>query len=561
MSVPYPPHRLALLQRKAPGTLLIHEIYKSLQGESTFAGLPCVFVRTAVCGQRCVWCFVPETPILMADWSWRQLADLQIGDEVMGFAQPGPRTQKRLVTAQITHLGTRQAPTVRVNGQLRCTEDHKFWLTGEDQHGRHNVHNGWREVSRAVGQQVSFLTEPRGRDQSLYERGWLAGMADGDGTFWTLKHRRGYRRFRLALKDVALLKQTACFAERAGFPLRSGVHFHAGFSSPERMSCLWLTKDKDAIALEALLSHDVDHPDWHWGYLGGILDAEGSLSGRIFRIAQSRTVNPRVWTRIGQCLDALGLKYTVERSGFYLHRRHGQIWSILSNARPAKESIRRFGRWANPRSTRVIEQVESTGHVETVVTLSTSTGNFVAAGYLVKNCDTPHAFTEGEEMSPDEVLRRVRELDCPLVEVTGGEPLLQPEIFPLMTALADAEMTVLLETSGAEDVSRVDRRVHIIMDLKCPDSGECERNLYENLDRLKAADQVKFVIASRRDFDWTVETVRRHRLDERFVVLLSAVFDRVPLADLAAWLLDSGLNVRMQIQMHKYIWDPKARGV
>src|SRR5262245_18642992 len=176
-------------------------------------------------------------------------------------------------------------------------------------------------------------------------------------------------------------------------------------------------------------------------------------------------------------------------------------------------------------------------------------------------CYTPHACHEGEELSTEVVFRRVRELNCPLVEVTGGEPLLQPEVLPLMAGLADAGHTVLLETSGAEDVSRVDRRVHIIMDLKCPDSGECERNRYDNLDHLKPTDQIKFVIASRRDFDWTVETIRRRRLDERFVVLLSAVFGRVALADLAAWLLDSRLNVRMQLQMHKYIWDPQARGV
>ncbi|HJZ92126.1 MAG TPA: radical SAM protein [Gemmataceae bacterium] len=176
-------------------------------------------------------------------------------------------------------------------------------------------------------------------------------------------------------------------------------------------------------------------------------------------------------------------------------------------------------------------------------------------------CDTPHAFNEGEELSPEEVLQKVRDLECPLVEVTGGEPLLQPEILPLMADLADAGHSVLLETSGAENVSRVDPRVHIIMDLKCPDSGECERNRYENLDHLKPTDQIKFVIASRRDFDWTVETIRRHRLDERFVVLLSVVFGRVMLGDLAAWLLHSRLNVRMQLQMHKYIWDPKARGV
>ena len=182
-------------------------------------------------------------------------------------------------------------------------------------------------------------------------------------------------------------------------------------------------------------------------------------------------------------------------------------------------------------------------------------------GQRCSYCDTPHAFTEGTEMSVAEVLRRVMELDCPLVELTGGEPLLQPETRPLMAALADAGHTVLLETGGAEDVSDVDRRVHIIMDLKCPESGECERNRWSNLDHLKPTDQIKFVIASRRDFDWTADTVRTHRLDERFTVLVSAVFGRVPLADLAAWLLESGLNIRMQLQMHKFIWDPKARGV
>ncbi len=176
-------------------------------------------------------------------------------------------------------------------------------------------------------------------------------------------------------------------------------------------------------------------------------------------------------------------------------------------------------------------------------------------------CDTPHAFAEGEPMTAEQVLAKIQEFDCPLVEITGGEPLLQAEVHPLMTALADIGKTVLLETSGAEDVSRVDRRVHIVMDLKCPDSGECERNRFDNLEHLKPTDEIKFVIASRRDFDWTVEAVRQHNLDQRFIVLLSAVFEAVTLAELAQWLLDTGLNIRMQLQMHKYIWDPKARGV
>jgi 7-carboxy-7-deazaguanine synthase len=176
-------------------------------------------------------------------------------------------------------------------------------------------------------------------------------------------------------------------------------------------------------------------------------------------------------------------------------------------------------------------------------------------------CDTPHAFTEGHPMSPEAVLGEVERLDCPLVEFTGGEPLLQPEVLPLMAAVADLGRTVLLETSGAHDVRPVDRRVHVIMDLKCPDSGECERNHWPNLDALKPADQIKFVIASRRDFDWTAATVRDHGLDRRFTVLLGAVFGRVLPIELAEWLLASGLNVRMQLQMHKYIWDPQARGV
>jgi 7-carboxy-7-deazaguanine synthase len=176
-------------------------------------------------------------------------------------------------------------------------------------------------------------------------------------------------------------------------------------------------------------------------------------------------------------------------------------------------------------------------------------------------CDTPHAFTQGTARPPAEILQQVQSYHCPLVEITGGEPLLQEEVFGLMVELADQGITVLVETSGAHDVNRVDPRVHIIMDLKCPDSGECEGNRWANLDVLKSTDQIKFVLASRRDFDWAVDTIRTHNLDRRFTVLLSPVFGAVEPLQLAEWLLASGLNVRMQLQLHKYIWDPQARGV
>jgi 7-carboxy-7-deazaguanine synthase len=176
-------------------------------------------------------------------------------------------------------------------------------------------------------------------------------------------------------------------------------------------------------------------------------------------------------------------------------------------------------------------------------------------------CDTPHAFAHGERMSRPEVLVKVLAWNTPLVEFTGGEPLLQPDVLPLMSDLCDAGKTVLIETSGAHPVGGIDRRVQIIMDLKCPDSGECERNYWPNLEQLKPTDQIKFVIASSRDWNWAAETIRQHKLDQKFAVLVSGVFGGITPIELANWVLESGLNIRMQLQMHKYIWDPKARGV
>jgi 7-carboxy-7-deazaguanine synthase len=184
-------------------------------------------------------------------------------------------------------------------------------------------------------------------------------------------------------------------------------------------------------------------------------------------------------------------------------------------------------------------------------------------------CDTPHAFTQGKPLAVDQVLDQVMEYHCSLVEITGGEPLLQMEVFPLMSRLADRGLTVLLETSGAHDLGPVDPRVHIIMDLKCPDSGESASNRWPNLDLLKPTDEIKFVVASRRDFDWTIQAIRDYDLDRRFTLLLSPVFSLPPNnpgpaiqpSELAQWLLESGLQARLQLQLHKLIWDPQARGV
>jgi 7-carboxy-7-deazaguanine synthase len=177
-------------------------------------------------------------------------------------------------------------------------------------------------------------------------------------------------------------------------------------------------------------------------------------------------------------------------------------------------------------------------------------------------CDTPQAFYGGTRMARKDVLDQALALGTPLVELTGGEPLLQPGVFPLMSELCDAGKTVLVETSGEADVSRVDPRVHKIMDLKAPGSGESHRNRWSNLDHVRASDEIKFVLASRQDYEWARATVRDRALPSRTPnILLSTVFGKLAARDVVAWVLEDKLPVRVQLQMHKYIWSPDAQGV
>lgn len=177
-------------------------------------------------------------------------------------------------------------------------------------------------------------------------------------------------------------------------------------------------------------------------------------------------------------------------------------------------------------------------------------------------CDTKYAFYEGKKQTLGEIVTAVLAHDCPLVEITGGEPLLQKNVLPLMKLLADAGRTVLLETSGAHDISAVDPRVHRIMDLKTPGSGEGERNLFANIEHLTPHDEVKFVIGSREDYEWSRAQVREHRLAERCrAVLFSPIFGRIDPREIVEWILADNLPVRFQLQMHKFIWTPTQRGV
>lgn len=173
-------------------------------------------------------------------------------------------------------------------------------------------------------------------------------------------------------------------------------------------------------------------------------------------------------------------------------------------------------------------------------------------------CDSEYAFHGGEKQSLEAVLARVKDFDTSKICVTGGEPLAQPECLSLLARLCDASYEVSLETSGALPVERVDSRVSIVMDLKGPSSGEVDKNRYENLAHLKGKDQVKFIIADRADYEWA-----RFKVDEYGIVnkvknvLFSPSFDVLSATDLAEWILDDGLAVRLQVQLHKYLWGDK----
>jgi 7-carboxy-7-deazaguanine synthase len=180
-------------------------------------------------------------------------------------------------------------------------------------------------------------------------------------------------------------------------------------------------------------------------------------------------------------------------------------------------------------------------------------------------CDTPYALKfkgEGISLSAKEIIEKIEKFHCNLIQITGGEPLHQENTIPFMKELCNLKYSVMLETGGSEDISEIDKRVVKIMDLKCPGSKMLKFNNYENIKYLNKKDEIKFVIADKNDFDWAVDTVNKYRLTEKVsAVLFSPVFQSLKPEKLAAWILKSNLPLRLQLQIHKYIWDPNKRGV
>lgn len=176
-------------------------------------------------------------------------------------------------------------------------------------------------------------------------------------------------------------------------------------------------------------------------------------------------------------------------------------------------------------------------------------------------CDTEYAFYEGNDFSIDTIIEQIKKYNCKLVEITGGEPLVQAECLPLMEKLCDMGYEVMIETGGSLPIEKIDERVSVIMDLKCPSSKMMQKNRYENINHLKAIDEVKFVIGTREDYDWCKKIIKEYNLSEKCHILFSVVFGQLKPIDLVNWILEDNLPVRFQLQMHKIIWEPTEKGV
>ncbi|MCH2606201.1 MAG: radical SAM protein [Nitrospinales bacterium] len=176
-------------------------------------------------------------------------------------------------------------------------------------------------------------------------------------------------------------------------------------------------------------------------------------------------------------------------------------------------------------------------------------------------CDTAYAFHEGKNMSIDEILQKVENFGIHLVEITGGEPLMQDNVYTLMRRLIEKGYKVMLETGGSISLERVPKDVIKIMDLKCPGSGEQEKNNLDNLKLLAPHDEVKFVILDKKDYEWSRDIIKKYKINETAHILLSPVFDKLELKEMVKWILEDRLPVRLQTQLHKIIWDKNTIGV
>ena len=564
--------------------ILISEIFgPTIQGEGALIGRPTVFVRTGGCDFRCDWCIAPETPILMADLSSKPACKVRVGDQVLGMARRFgvPEVVGAYGQSEVLGITRRKAPLCAVEmedgRELIVATDHAFVA---HQTGRFVSASALSPGDTALR---GFAKWEQWKETPAYRAGYLAGAADGDGSFHFKKQGRVFN-FVIATKDDEILQRFATYACSFGFALNKGQHFSGGKTVPaHHIGCLRLTVTQRVHEFRKFLQGYPPSLAFWRGYFAGMYDTDGSTDGKTLRICQ---IKPNFKERIEECLHNLDLDWIAEEKGYRIRGGRRTARRLLLETRPALDrkvrpyfaSLSGGDDQLRPRRVKLMEEGE-------VISIKTSLGTYIANGLLSRNCDTLYAVlpehkSDWTKMDAPAILDEVERLSggAPiLITLSGGNPALQPlrELLELGHARGH---TFALETQASKAPDWLGELDHLVLSPK-PPSSKMEfsaENLARCLEIARGGKKntqisIKIVVFDEADFEFARRVYELHR-DVPFYlsigndsVMTGAEADNAALTRKLEWLLErcareNWFDVTLTPQLHVLLWGNK-RGV
>jgi organic radical activating enzyme len=434
-------------------SLNLNDVFWTVQGEGKYAGTRALFVRMPHCNLKCTWCFDPETLVLMSDLSYKAIKDINIGDEVIGYSQVPGKDHRRIIRTTVidktNHYADRRVELQSSSGSFICTPDHQIWHS-ENKDG--SIYSRWRSAeSFESGDSVLSYPVPQIKSPNFeeYSLGYLAGCADGDGTFWNFSPQErlnSYRRFRIAVNDVEILNRIEEYGNYYGFEFSRKLHGRTGFSGNyEKIPSLYLLGGDEIVKkFENIIFNKMElSEDYAKGYLGGIFDTEGSFSN-IIRLSQLK-VNQPIRDKIEKCLSLLHFNFEIEEKSFRITggiQEHLKFFTLTSPA--VKRKIANlFGRADGIKSIITEKKEADPGEV---INLRTECGSYTAGGMIVKNCDTE--YDSKKSWTPEEFTAYATSEPCRFAVITGGEPMLNKHTNEVIALLKSLGFYIACETNG-----------------------------------------------------------------------------------------------------------------
>lgn len=560
------------------------EIFHSIQGEGRNLGQDVVFCRLSECSLACSWSPEEHQKVLMADWSFKMLKDVEIGDEIIGVAEGKKKKHNFLVKTRIVNKSTEVVDNLykltTTKGEILLDEHDRVWLAGN--YGR--VRGGWRNILRVnEGDNIRQLFSiPQDKTDSFY-KGWLVGSIEGDGTVWW---NGNSMRMRFAVSEDEYVERFYELAKRYGADVKLGEHKARGFSGDLRVYKA-VTSRYDSFEL-ATKTEITD--EFKAGYLAGMFDSEGSRGvNSAFHIAQSKSANPEKWQRIKDYLTDLGFAISESDKGFRLKGGLPEVYRFFATCTPY---LSRKKDTVLGQAVRGFSQIISVEKVEggTVVHLTTETANLIVNGMLLHNCDSPQSwcYTQSKanqhedgvvydraenqtQVSIDDLVESVKSYDEPHIVITGGEPLLQQRVLPAFIKKLrneNPDFYVEIETNGT--IRPNDEMAELVnqwnVSPKLSNSGDSERRrikakALQKFTELPNAD-FKFVVSSEQDVEEILTLLDEYEVPADRVFLMPLGRTREELAETEPLVkeLAQTLNMNFSTREHINRWGDK-RGV